>query len=138
MKTEDNDQSFLGSGWAYPIRLNDKGEILLVNDEEDIKQAIYIILGTSPGERMMRPDFGAGLKDFIFDPINTTTMTLIQHRVEEALINWEPRINLVSVKVTTETFQRDRLLIDIQYKIRSTNTDYNLVYPFYLAEGLRS
>ena len=88
--------------------------------QDDIRQAIRIILSTSPGERVMRPDFGAGLNALMFEPINTTTMTLARRRVEEALTTWEPRIDRVTVKVTAEP-RVGRLLIDIEYRVRATN-----------------
>ena len=125
---------FLGSGWSFPIRVDKQGEIALVSREEDIRQAILVILGTSPGERVMRPDFGAGLKALVFEPINTATKALVKHRVEEALLLWEPRIDSVEVTMTDER-SLGRLLIDIRYRVRATNTFFNLVYPFYLLEG---
>jgi phage baseplate assembly protein W len=110
------------------------GRVALSAYEEDIRQAIHLILGTAQGERVMRPDFGAGLQALVFEPLSTTTMALVQHRVEEALITWEPRIDNISVEVNANPPQ-SRLLIDIRYRVRSTNTFYNLVYPFYLLEG---
>ena len=127
-------RAFLGTGWAFPPQVDVLGEPSTVSYEEDIRQAIRIILGTSPGERVMRPDFGAGLNALVFEPINTTTMTLARRRVEDALTNWEPRIDHVSVSVTEEA-RLGRLMIDIEYRVRATNTFYNLVYPFYLIEG---
>jgi len=128
---------FLGSGWSFPIRIDRQGEIALVSREEDIRQAILVILGTSPGERVMRPDFGAGLKALVFEPINTATKALVKHRVEEALLLWEPRIDSVEIAIADER-SLGRLLIDIRYRVRATNTFFNLVYPFYLLEGKQS
>lgn len=128
---------FLGTGWAFPIGTDRSGGIALASDAEDIRQAIRIILGTSPGERVMRPDFGAGLYSLAFEPINTTTMALAKHHVEQALIRWEPRIDSITVKVTEEA-RLGKLLIDIGYRVRATNVFYNLVYPFYLMEGGRT
>jgi phage baseplate assembly protein W len=102
--------------------------------ETDIQQSIRIILGTAPGERVMRPDFGAGLKKLVFEPMNTTTAALVQYNVEQALVQWEPRIDQVTVKVTPQS-STGTLLIDIRYSVRLTNVFYNLVYPFYLSEG---
>lgn len=127
-------RAFLGTGWAFPPQADVRGELSTVSYEEDIRQAIRIILATTPGERVMRPDFGAGLNALMFEPINTTTMTLARRRVEEALTTWEPRIDHVTVKVTAEA-RLGRLMIDIEYRVRATNTFYNLVYPFYLLEG---
>src|SRR5262245_63614000 len=104
--------TFLGVGWACPIAVAPSGETALAADEEDIRQAIRIILGTAPGERMMRPDFGAGLNALVFEPINTTTMALAKHYVEQALIRWEARIDSVTVQVDADR-SRGRLLIDI-------------------------
>lgn len=107
----------------------------MVAFEEDIDQAIKIILGTDRGERVMRPDFGAGLNSFVFEPVSQATMQLVKTRVEESLIDWEPRIDVESVKVTTDQADRNRLLIDVTYRVRATNSVRNLVYPFYLQEG---
>lgn len=132
---EQDKKAFLGRGWAFPVSLNDKGEIAVVAYEEDIRQAILIILGTNWGERVMRPEFGADLKSLAFEPLNTTTVNLVRHRVEQALVTWEPRINVKEVTVTPEGRTTGKLLIDIRYQVRTTNTFYNLVYPFYLQEG---
>lgn len=93
---------FLGRGWAFPIRLDQQGDIALAGGEDDIRQAILIILGTAPGERVMRPDFGAGLQALVFEPLNTATKALVKHRVEEALLVWEPRIDSLEVNVADE------------------------------------
>ena len=102
--------------------------------EEDIRQAVGLILETNQGERVMRPDFGASIHALAFEPISTATTALLQHRIEEALVTWEPRIDQVSVTVTADPRQ-GRLMAEITYRVRATNTFYNLVYPFYLLEG---
>jgi phage baseplate assembly protein W len=130
-------KAFLGKGWAFPAAPDTTGEVALAVYEEDVRQAVRLILGTSPGERVMRPDFGAGLRDLVFSPINTTTMALVRQRVEQALVDWEPRIDNVTAQVTAEP-PLGKLRIDINYRIRATNTFYNLVYPFYLYEGTRT
>jgi len=133
-----DEKAFLGRGWNYPVAPNAAGDdLMLVDHDDDIRQAVRIILETSRGERVMRPDFGAGLNDFLFEPINTTTMALIRHRVETALITWEPRIRVESIEVTANQAALGRIDIAIAYAVRSTNTFYNLVYPFYLQEGVR-
>jgi phage baseplate assembly protein W len=129
-----SEEAFLGTGWAFPIHVDGSGEIALVSGEEDIRQAVQIILGTALGERVMRPDFGAGLNRLVFEPVGASTLALVRVRVEQALVNWEPRIDQVSVSVTTEP-QEGRLSIEIHYRVRATNIFYNLVYPFYLVEG---
>jgi uncharacterized protein len=132
--TEQSSKAFLGRGWAFPVQTDGAGDVALAAYEDDIRQAIQIILGTARGERVMRPDFGAGLQALAFEPITMATMALAQHRVEEALITWEPRIDTLTVQVSAEP-QHGRLKLDIRYRVRSTNTFYNLVYPFYLQEG---
>jgi len=126
---------FLGRGWGFPVAVGLDDEINLVSDADDIRESIRIILETDPGERVMRPDFGAGLRRLVFEPINTSTMTLVQHRVQQALVSWEPRIDAKDVVVTAEQAAAGILNIRIDYVIRATNTFFNLVYPFYLQEA---
>ena len=129
-------KAFLGRGLAFPVAVDSAtGAILLAEYEEHIRQAIRIVLNTDPGERVMRPDFGAGLRALVFEPLNTNTLALARHRVEQALILWEPRIDSVGVKVEARPAQ-GLMSIDVHYRVRTTNTFYNLVYPFYLQEGL--
>jgi phage baseplate assembly protein W len=125
---------FLGRGWAFPLESGADGDVALAVDEEDVRQAVRLILETEPGERLMRPDFGAGLRGLVFDPISTTTVALVRHRVEEALTTWEPRIDVDRVDVSTEEAASGRLLVRVDYRVRATNIFYNLVYPFYLRE----
>lgn len=133
-RREDPSRAFLGVGWAFPLRLAADRSVEAAVYEDDVRESIRIILGTRRGERVMRPDFGAGLEDFVFESINTTTIELLKKRVEEALIDWEPRIDVERVEVKDER-TRGRLLVSLDYRVRSTNTHYNLVYPFYLQEG---
>ena len=126
--------AFLGVGWAYPPTPDTSGDVELSAYEIDVNQAVLIIIGTNPGERVMRPDFGAGLGALVFEPMNATTAALVQYTVQTALITWEPRIDTITVTVTTVP-QQGLLQINIRYRIRATNTFYNLVYPFYLMEG---
>jgi phage baseplate assembly protein W len=135
MNGTDSEKAFLGQGWAFPPCMEAVGEIEIVAYEEDIRQAILIILRTNRGERVMRPDFGAGLDEFVFEPLNETTKQLLKTRVEESLIDWEPRIIVEEVKVVAEQEPVGKLLLDITYRVRATNTLHNLVYPFYLQEG---
>ena len=126
---------FLGRGWAFPVAVDAAGAIAVVADAEDIREAVRIIIETEPGERVMRPDFGAGLRSLVFEPINATTIALVRHRIETALTTFEPRIDQLTVSVTAEDAALGRLDVEITYRIRATNTFYNLVYPFYLDEG---
>lgn len=130
---DEHAKAFLGRGWAFPVALG-AGSVALAEYEEDVRQAILIILQTNHHERVMRPTFGANLRALVFAPLNTTTVSLIRHQVEQALILWEPRIDSVSVR-TSVTPGAPRVDIEVTYRIRRTNTFYNLVYPFYLNEG---
>ncbi|MBN1812228.1 MAG: GPW/gp25 family protein [Anaerolineae bacterium] len=128
-------QEFLGVGWKFPVQLDERGEIALSRYEEDVREAIWIVLSTAPGERLMRPDFGCGIHDFVFAPNNMRTAGLVRFHVEEALTRWEPRIELQEVKVQPDPGDPAVLLISIDYKVRATDSRYNLVYPFYLERG---
>jgi phage baseplate assembly protein W len=131
-------KAFLGCGLAFPVSVDPAtGAIAMAQYEEDIRQAIRIILDTEPGERVMRPDFGAGLRALVFEPINTHTLALTRHRVEQALILWEPRIDSITVKVTAQP-NLGLISVEVRYRVRTTNTFYNLVYPFFLQEGRTS
>jgi len=126
---------FLGTGWSFPVAVGPGDEVNMVAGDSDIREAIRIILETDPGERVMRPDFGAGLRRLVFEPVNTSTMTLVQQRVEAALVTWEPRIEVQQVTVSARRAALGVLDIRIDYLVRTTNTFYNLVYPFYLQEA---
>lgn len=128
-------KEFLGIGWKFPVNHDVGGEIRMSEYEQDIREAIWIILSTSKGERIMRPRFGCGIHNYVFTVVNTTTLSLMENSVWEALTLWEPRIDLISVKASTEDINVGKLIISIDYKVRTTNNKYNLVYPFYLAEG---
>src|SRR6187431_1379929 len=95
---ETLDKAFLGVGWSFPIRVDAEGSIAMASFEEDVRQAVLIILETSLGERVMRPDFGAGIHALVFEPLNTTTAELARHHAEQALITWEPRIDLLLLR----------------------------------------
>jgi uncharacterized protein len=127
-------KAFLGVGWSFPVSASG-GDAATAAYEEDVRESILIILQTNPGERVMRPTFGAGLRDFVFEPVTTTTMALLQTRVQDSLIDWEPRIDVQSVVVTAPPDQLNTLNIDVAYLVRATNTAANLVYPFFLQEG---
>jgi phage baseplate assembly protein W len=132
----DPAKAFLGVGWAHPVVPDRSQEdVALAEYEEDIRQAVLLILETDLGERVMRPDFGSGLRSLVFEPLNTTTKALVRHRVEEALVTWEPRIDMEDVMVTADGLTRNRLDVEIRYRVRTTNTFYNLVFPFFLEEG---
>ena len=128
-------QEVLGVGWSFPLKLNEDKTIALSRYEEDVREAIWIILSTAPGERVMRPDFGCGIYEYVFAPNDTHTAGLVRFHVEDALTRWEPRIDLQEVQVQPDPRDPALLLISIDYTVRSTDSRFNLVYPFYLQRG---
>lgn len=128
-------KEFLGTGWKFPVRVDSGGKISLSKHEDDIKEAIWIILSTAKGERVMRPGFGCGIHDLVFAPINASTLRLVETTVQEALTFFEPRIEVLNVSASGSEAQPGKLLINIDYRIRATNSEFNLVYPFYLKEA---
>jgi len=126
------DTDFLGLGWNFPVGLDDGGQVELAPDgEQGIRQSIWTILATSPGERVMRPDFGGGLHDLVFGVNNAATATAVTRAVREALATWEPRIDVLDVYAAPGPSRPDVLVIEINYQVRATNSRFNLVYPFY-------
>jgi phage baseplate assembly protein W len=128
----DTRKELLGTGWQFPVETDDTGGIAVSVAEEDVEEAIWIILGTAKGERVMRPEFGCGIHDFVFETIDTSTLTDIRESVREALRKWEPRTEVRNVEVSAEEISLGRLLISVDYRIRQTNVEGNLVYPFYI------
>lgn len=128
-------KNFLGTGWRFPIRVNNRGGLSYSTGEEDIEEAVWIILGTLKGERLMLPDFGCGINDLVFAPLNPTTIGDIGYHVKESLIQWEPRIDVLNVRVEQEKEEPNKLLIRVDYRVRANNAYYNIVYPFYFTEG---
>ena len=122
----------IGSGLAFPLQVDRRGGIALARDETDIEQAIELILGTAPGERPMRPEFGCGVHDFVFDSIDASTVGKMEEAIRDALDRWEPRVIVQTVEFDLDHVGEGRLVIDIGYRVRVTNTLRNLVYPFYV------
>ena len=127
------DSDFLGLGWNFPIGLDHGGQVELTPDgEEGVRQSIWMILGTSRGERVMRPDFGCGIHDLVFGVNDAATATAVAGAVRDALATWEPRIDVLDVYAVPDPSRPSLLTIEINYQVRSTNSRFNLVYPFYL------
>lgn len=131
----DATKDFLGSGWKFPPRLDGRGRIELAHQEQDVEEAIRIILLTNKGERPMRPEFGSDLLRLQFAPNDGATAGLARRYVEEALGRWEPRIEVMEVNAGPDAGNAARLNIDIRYLIRATNSERNLVFPFYVIAG---
>jgi phage baseplate assembly protein W len=129
-----NGVDLIGTGWKFPIKVNAKGGLSYSDGSDRIQDAIWIVLGTSLGERVMRVDFGGGIQDYVFQSNSDVMRTQLAAAVQEALTKWEPRIELVSVAVKEGSEPR-QVLATIDYRIRSTNELFNLVYPLYVQEG---
>lgn len=129
--TGDNGE-FLGRGWAFPVGLTAGGDVRTAADEQTVEESIRVIIGTAKGERVMRPDFGCGIHDYVFETVDANTLALVQESVEEALVEFEPRIAVEDVTASTEDIAEGVLRIELAYRIRSSNTRRNMVYPFYL------
>jgi phage baseplate assembly protein W len=125
----------LGAGWKFPVKNDLQGNLVLSRGEEDIKEAIWIILSTSRGERMMRPEFGCGIHDLVFSPINAGTLRVVEATIRETLTEFEPRIEVLTVEASDKEADQGRLLVSINYRVIDTNNETNLVFPFYLKEG---
>jgi phage baseplate assembly protein W len=131
-------KDFLGRGWAMPVELEPRtGLVASVQHEEDIRQSIRIILETTPGERVMRPNFGCGIHEMVFDAIDSTAIQRIRSIVDESLRRCEARIDVLDVVVEEAPSEQGRLIVEIEYRVRKTNQTGNLVFPFYFREGGR-
>jgi phage baseplate assembly protein W len=136
MEEKDLNNLFLGQGWSFPPTFlkSDRG-VTMVSAIKDIEQSLEILLGTTMGERLMHPDFGCNLNDYLFKPITTTLRTIIKDLVKTAIIRHEARIDLIDLKLNTAQQYEGVLLLELEYEIRSTNSRSNYVFPFYLEEG---
>ena len=126
------DIDFLGVGWTSPVQLDDNGQIKVARYEDSVRQSIWMILSTAKGERVMRPDFGCGIHEKVFSPNSLGTVGQIVSDVRDALIDWEPRIDVLDVDTIPDSSQPNVILIQLNYQVRTTNNIFNLVYPFYL------
>jgi phage baseplate assembly protein W len=132
----DLQKDWLGRGWAFPVQIDRATGAVEVSEYElDIKQAIRIILGTAPGERLMRPEFGCGIHDLVFEVMDTTTLTRVETAVRDALTAYEARIEVLRVAVDPFHAAEGKLAVEIDYRVRHTNQTGNFVYPFYFREG---
>jgi phage baseplate assembly protein W len=129
-------RDFLGVGWSYPVSSDPaSGDLALSWYERDVSEAIRTVLETAPGERVMRPRFGCGIHDLVFEEISATTLFAVEAAVREALTTFEPRIELLGVTVDPLQALDGLLIIKINYRVRRTNQIDNLVYPFFYKEG---
>ena len=135
MAANPKTRDYLGVGWALPVRPVNGG-LAYAKYEDDVEQAIAIILETAKRERVMRPTFGADLRGFVFDPNSPVTHRAVEAEVRRALTQWEPRITTQSVRAYADPDRDNVMMIEVDYVVRRTNSSFNLVYPFYLTEGV--
>ncbi len=131
------DAAMFGTGWAFPVKPSPAGKLIYLTGDEKIRQSIWIILETAQGERHMRPEVGCGIHDLTFQPNTPAFWGVVKDRVKRALIRWEPRIDVLDVRVETPPEGRNYLMIRVDYRVRANNSFYNLVYPFFINEGAR-
>ena len=136
---DSSNKSFLGTGWGFPPEFVRDGNgglmVKMVSEEEDIKESLRILIATNPGERVMNPAYGCRLKSMMFDVLDQGTITQIKDVVERAVLFFEPRITLINIDVDTENVYEGMIKLQLNYKVRGTNSRSNVVYPFYFNEG---
>ncbi|NEO31311.1 MAG: GPW/gp25 family protein [Symploca sp. SIO3C6] len=126
-------KAFLGVGVGFPLQLDQEGNLQTAEYEESVRQSILIILGTAKGERVMRPDFGCGIYDLVFESNTASTAGKVSQAVQDSLLRFEPRIDVLDIRIQAQSNEEGEcLLVNIDYQIRATNNVFNLVYPFYL------
>ena len=132
MNDNVRDREYIGQGLAFPLQVDPQGGIALASGERDVEQAIRIILSTAPGERVMRPEFGCRIHELLFAPHDAATESLVVYYTEEALVQWEPRIDVQEVNVSAEPGRDGALLVEIKYRLKDTYDERSIVYPFFI------
>jgi len=130
------DKSFLGTGWAFPPEFSKAAkQVKTVSEDDDIRESLYILMSTSPGERTMQPTYGCELRSMVFESLTESTVTEIKDIIERAILFFEPRIDLNFIDIDTGEMLQGILKILVDYTVRATNSRSNMVYPFYFQEG---
>jgi phage baseplate assembly protein W len=122
----------IGRGWAFPFDVNARGGIAMAEGDEEIRQAIIMIVRTRQGGRVMRPEFGCRIWELIFGPNNAETWTLAEHHVREALGMWEPRIDVDAIRALPDPDDAGVMQVEVEYTIKASHDARSLVFPFYL------
>lgn len=137
MEYRDTARGFLGVGWKFPVEVDPvTGRVRSTSSEENIQESVRLILLTGKGERMMHPDFGCDLQKYLFGVVTYTACTQMAQEARQALIRWEPRITDIETRAEPDPQDSARILLHVSYVVRATNNPYNLVYPYYINEGL--
>ena len=136
MNIMEEKKNFLGKGWSFPPVFNPQnGGVEMVKDVEDINQSLHILLSTITGERIMQPRYGCDMTEFVFEPVTTTLKTFMKDKIKMQLVVYEPRIQIEALELDDSGILEGRILIDVHYRVKSTNSRYNYVYPFYIKEA---
>jgi phage baseplate assembly protein W len=126
------DPTFVGRGFRWPFSVDHTGSIALTAGAEDLDSSIRVVLATAPSERVMRSAFGCRIWDLLFEPVNANTLGLMAQAVREAIAQWEPRVEVETVEVSPDRDDSALVHISVAYRVRTTNSRRNLVYPFYV------
>lgn len=133
---EHIENKFLGRGWKFPPTFSQVlAEVEMVTDVQNVHNSLQVLLATLPGERIMQPLYGCSMQDFIFEPLTTSLITRMTDRIERAILSFEPRVRVLNVALDDFIAEKGKVDIHVHYEIKSTNSRYNLVYPFYIEEG---
>lgn len=131
-----NKASFLGTGWAFPPEFDvEQKQVKMISDEEDIKSSLHVLLTTKLGERVMLPDFGCNLEELLFESLDRTLITYVVELIKTAILYHEPRIDVLKIDISETEPLEGKLMIEITYRVRATNSRRNMVFPFYREEG---
>jgi len=130
------DKAFIGIGWSFPPAFpRESGTVDMSHDLKDIEESLRILIGTLPGERVMLPEYGAAMSDLLFESMDTGTQTLFFDRLKTAVLQHEPRIEILNLELDNSFLTEGRIMLTLDYRVRATNSRFNFVYPFYVAEG---
>lgn len=127
---------FLGRGWSFPPSFNrNQPGVEMLEAEADIVSSLEILLTTAPGERVLQPEYGCNMEELLFENVDTTTKTLVADKIENSILYFEPRIDLEKVRLDDSREWEGVILIEIVFRVRTTNSRFNFVFPFYKNEG---
>lgn len=133
----DDNKPFLGRGWSFPPTFNNRsGSLKMFSGEEDIESSLEILLSTKQGERIMHPNFGCNLEELLFNPLDRTLITYVSDLIKTAILYYEPRIDVQKIDIYEDDIINGKIIIDVEYLVRATNSRKNKVFPYYKDEGI--
>jgi phage baseplate assembly protein W len=136
MAKEFINDDFLGTGWSFPPSFRKEMQgVEMTEKEDDIEKSLHILLTTATGERLMEPRYGCNMEELVFESLNTTTKTLMKDKIQTAILYFEPRIDVTKIELNDTDQLEGKVLIEIEYIVRATNSRFNFVFPYYINEG---